>query len=111
TAMIAGSISGNAATVTSGVYTTGMYADPAWITSLSGAKIAGAVASATNATTAVNFTGALAGDVTGTQAATTVGRLQGVTVSAVAPVDLQVLQYNAAAAKWQAAALPPTGVS
>jgi hypothetical protein len=37
------SISGNAGTVTNGVVTTGSYADPAWITSLSGTKIAGAI--------------------------------------------------------------------
>jgi hypothetical protein len=34
-------ISGNAATVTNGVYTTGSYADPSWITSLDGSKITG----------------------------------------------------------------------
>ncbi|MFM8531304.1 MAG: hypothetical protein ACKOD2_16845 [Ilumatobacteraceae bacterium] len=33
------SISGNASTVTNGVYTTGSYADPAWITSLSKSKV------------------------------------------------------------------------
>jgi len=33
------SITGNAATVTNGVYTTGTYADPAWITSLDDAKV------------------------------------------------------------------------
>lgn len=32
-------ISGNAATVTNGVYTTGSYADPAWITSLAKSKV------------------------------------------------------------------------
>ena len=32
-------ISGNAATVTNGVYTTGSYANPTWITSLDGSKI------------------------------------------------------------------------
>ena len=34
-------ISGNAATVTNGVYTTGSYANPTWITSLDGSKITG----------------------------------------------------------------------
>ena len=34
-------ISGNAATATNGVVTSGSYADPAWITSLAGSKIAG----------------------------------------------------------------------
>ncbi len=42
-------ISGNAGTVTNGVYTTGSYANPGWITSLAGSKITGSVASATNA--------------------------------------------------------------
>ena len=37
------SISGNAATVTNGVVTTGSYADPAWITSIAGSKVAGAI--------------------------------------------------------------------
>lgn len=36
-----GSISGNAVTVTNGVYTTGSYANPDWITSLAGSKITG----------------------------------------------------------------------
>lgn len=34
-------ISGNAATVTNGVYTSGSYADPAWLTSIAGSKVAG----------------------------------------------------------------------
>jgi len=42
--------SGNAATVTNGVYTSGSYANPTWITSLAGSKISGAVTDATNAT-------------------------------------------------------------
>jgi hypothetical protein len=42
-ATIAGDISGNAGTVTNGVYTTGSYADPAWITSLAGSKISGTI--------------------------------------------------------------------
>jgi hypothetical protein len=36
---ITGSVSGNAGTVTNGVYTTGSYADPAWITSLAKSKV------------------------------------------------------------------------
>jgi hypothetical protein len=36
-----GNLTGNASTVTNGVYTTGSYADPAWITSLAGSKITG----------------------------------------------------------------------
>jgi len=37
------SIAGNAATVTNGVYTTGSYANPSWITSLAGSKVTNAV--------------------------------------------------------------------
>jgi hypothetical protein len=37
------SVSGNAGTVTNGVYTNGSYPDPAFITSLAGAKISGAI--------------------------------------------------------------------
>lgn len=43
---IVGSINGNAATVTNGVYTSGSYNNPAWITALAGSKITGSVASA-----------------------------------------------------------------
>lgn len=41
TAALIGNVTGNAATVTAGVYTTGSYADPAWITSLAASKLAG----------------------------------------------------------------------
>jgi len=37
------SVTGNAATVTNGVVTTGSYADPSWITSLAGSKITGQI--------------------------------------------------------------------
>lgn len=40
---ITGSISGNAGTVTNGVYTTGSYADPSWLTSLAGSKLTGTI--------------------------------------------------------------------
>lgn len=48
------STTGNAATVTNGVYTTGSYSNPAWITGLDGSKISGTIASA-------NIVGALSG--------------------------------------------------
>lgn len=48
---------------------------------------------ANTAITATNFTGPLAGDVTGTQGATTVARIQGRAVSAAAPSANQFLQY------------------
>ncbi len=50
------SITGNAGTVTNGVYTSGSYSNPAWITSLAGSKITGAVPSATSATSATTAT-------------------------------------------------------
>jgi hypothetical protein len=37
------SIGGNAATVTNGIYTTGSYSDPTWLTTLAGSKITGTI--------------------------------------------------------------------
>ena len=54
-------ISGNAATVTNGVYTSGSYSNPSWITSILGSIVSGAVATATLATTATNIAGGAAG--------------------------------------------------
>ncbi len=55
-------ITGNAATVTDGVYTTGSYADPTWITSIAGSKVsgnisgqAGSVANALTAGTGISY--------------------------------------------------------
>jgi len=48
---IAGSVTGNAGSVTNGVYTTVSYANPTWITSLAGSKITGLATSATTDTT------------------------------------------------------------
>ena len=56
-----------AAAVVSGVYTTGAYADPSWIRSLSGSKIAGDIAG-----NAHGFSGNLSGDVVGSQGATVI---------------------------------------
>ncbi len=47
-----------------------------------------------NATTAVNFTGAVSGDVSGNQSAISVDRIKGIPVSATAPVTGQVMMYN-----------------
>jgi hypothetical protein len=48
---IAGSVTGNAGSVTNGVYTTVSYTNPSWITSLAGSKITGLATSATTDTT------------------------------------------------------------
>ena len=54
-------ISGNAATVTNGIYTTGTYSNPTWITSLAGSKITGDISgnagTATALATARNING------------------------------------------------------
>jgi hypothetical protein len=52
TGNLTGNVTGNASSVTNGIYSSGSYADPAWLTSLSGTKISGTVADATNATSA-----------------------------------------------------------
>ena len=44
---------GNAGTVTNGVYTTGSYADPTWITSLAGSKITGNISGSAGNVTGV----------------------------------------------------------
>ena len=56
--------------------------------------LTGQATSATTATTAVNFSGLLVGDVSGTQGATSVDKIKGIPVSAAAPTAGQVLQYN-----------------
>lgn len=50
-----GALTGNASTVTNGVYTSGSYADPAWITSLAGSKVSGNITG-----NAANVTGTVA---------------------------------------------------
>jgi hypothetical protein len=95
---INGSISGNAATVTNGVVTTGSYSNPTWLTGLDGSKITGTV---TNATNAANFTGMFSGDVHGSQLTTKVQGIQNVTVSSTPPLDQQVLKYNGITGQWE----------
>jgi hypothetical protein len=56
---------------------------------------------ANTAGTATNFTGNLAGDVTGTQISTTVERLQSRSVASTAPLDGQVLKFSSANNRWQ----------
>lgn len=66
--LISGSINGNAATVTDGVYTSGTYADPAWITSIAGSKVSGNITG-----NAANVTGTVAVINGGTGATTASG--------------------------------------
>jgi hypothetical protein len=48
---ITGSVTGNAGSVTNGIYTTSSYGNPSWITSLAASKITGLATSATTDTT------------------------------------------------------------
>ena len=59
---------GNADTVTNGVYTSGSYADPSWITSISGSKVSGNISgnAGTATTLATSRNIKLSGPVTGT---------------------------------------------
>ena len=65
---------------------------------------------AATATTAQGFSGDLAGDVTGKQGTTSVVKLQGVPVASGTPGGGQVLTYNGAASRWEAAT-PAQGVA
>ncbi|GAC1700206.1 MAG: hypothetical protein NVS9B4_01180 [Candidatus Acidiferrum sp.] len=61
-----------------------------------------AATSATNATSATSFSGALAGDVTGTQGATTVAKVNGTTIPTNAAADQVPLTTASQAAAWKA---------
>jgi hypothetical protein len=61
-----------------------------------------------NAETAATFSGSLAGDVTGTQNATTVARLQGRNISNAAPLGSQFLKFNDTTNEWAPATLVGT---
>lgn len=68
-ATINANTTGNAATVTNGVYTTGSYADPTWITSLAGSKITGNISgNASNVTGTVAIANGGTGQTTKTEA-------------------------------------------
>ncbi len=90
-------ISGNAGTVSNGVYTTGSYVNPNWIAYLDGSKVTGVVANATNAAnaafattaaTSANFSGSLNGDITGAQGATVVTSIGGIAATNFARTDV-----------------------
>jgi len=86
------SISGNAATVTNGVYTTGSYSNPSWITSISGSIVSGAVASATTAT---NVAGGATGSLLYQSAASTTTSLALGTLGYVLTAGSTAPQYVA----------------
>jgi len=79
---IQGDISGNAGTVTNGVYTNGTYVNPAWITSLAGSKITGDISG-----NAANVTGNVAIVNGGTGATTASGARTNLGLGTIATQD------------------------
>lgn len=69
TGNVTGDVSGNAGTVTNGVYTSGSYSNPSWITSLAGSKISGTITG--------NLIGNVTGDLTGVVFGTLLGDSKG----------------------------------
>jgi hypothetical protein len=85
-------ISGNAATVTDGLYSTGSYANPTWLTSILGSIVSGAVSTATTAT---NVTGGAAGSLVYQSAAATTTTLALGTTNYVLTAGASAPQYVA----------------
>ena len=85
-------ITGNAGTVTNGVYTTGSYSNPSWITSILGSIVSGAVASATTAT---NVAGGATGSLLYQSAASTTTSLALGTTNYVLTAGASAPQYVA----------------
>ena len=85
-------ITGNAATVTHGIVDTGSYADPGWITSLAGSKIAGGIsgnaATATTASGVANNAVTASGIASGQVVKSLNGLTDGVSLAAGANVTL-----------------------
>jgi hypothetical protein len=86
------SISGNSATVTNGLYSTGSYSNPTWLTSISGSIVSGAVASATTAT---NVAGGATGSLVYQSAAATTTTLALGTTNYVLTAGASAPQYVA----------------
>ncbi|CAB5212740.1 hypothetical protein UFOVP188_48 [uncultured Caudovirales phage] len=85
-------ITGNAATVTNGLYSTGSYSNPSWLTSILGSIVSGAVSTATTAT---NVTGGAAGSLVYQSAAATTTTLALGTTNYVLTAGASAPQYVA----------------
>lgn len=79
---LTGDVTGNASTVTNGVYTTGSYSDPTWITLLAGSKISGNISgNAANVTGTVAVTNGGTGQTTYTNGQLLIGNTTGNTLT------------------------------
>ncbi len=76
------SVTGNAGTVTNGLYSTGSYSDPSWITSLSGTKVSGNISgNSANVTGTVAVTNGGTGQTTYTDGQLLIGNSTGNTLA------------------------------
>ncbi len=71
-----------------------LLADASKLANLQNLANGGAASNATSAGTALNFTGAVAGDISGSQTSLSVDKIKGITVSATLPLLGQILQYD-----------------
>jgi hypothetical protein len=78
TGAVTGSVSGNAGTVTNGVYTNGSYSNPAWITSLAGSKVTNAVLTTDTGTVTNNM---LAGSIANNKLANSTVTVNGTSIA------------------------------
>ena len=82
TGNVTGDVTGNAGTVTNGVYTTGNYIDPAWITSIAGSKVSG------------NISGNAGSVTNGVYTTSSVNALSDVDTATATPTAGQALVWN-----------------
>jgi hypothetical protein len=78
TGVVTGSVSGNAGSVTNGVYTNGSYSNPAWITSLAGSKVTNAVLTTDTGTVTNNM---LAGSIANNKLANSTVTVNGTSIA------------------------------
>jgi len=96
---VTGDVTGNAGTVTNGVYTNGSYSDPTWITSIAGSKVSGDISG--NAGTVTN----------GVYTSSSINALADVDTATVAPSNGQALVWNSGTSQWSPGAIAAGGVT